>query len=330
MTSPHLVLRRRLCLATVLLALALGTACARAASPPGEPAPAGARRLSEHVIIVSMDGLRPDAIDRFGATTVQRLIREGRYSPAARTVLPSSTLPSHTSMLTGVDVDAHGVRWNADELAAHGYVGVPTVFALASRAGLRTAAFFSKSKFHQLEVPGTLHHTRSPKGGIRDRMWSGAHTARLVGEHLDSGAPLPDLLFVHIAEADVAGHLFGWMGRMYGGAVRQGDHALERVLAHADRRFGRGRYTVLLTSDHGGHGKSHGSADPRDVTIPWLAWGQGVSPGTLPAGIRTMDTAATALWLLGVDIPAHWVGRPVAAAFGAGGAADGGTKAQPR
>jgi hypothetical protein len=28
-----------------------------------------------------------------------------------------------------------------------------------------------------------------------------------------------------------------------------------------------------------------------------------------------MDTAATALWLLGVDIPPHIVGRPVTAAF---------------
>jgi arylsulfatase A-like enzyme len=71
---------------------------------------------------------------------------------------------------------------------------------------------------------------------------------------------------------------------------------------------------VLLTADQGGHGWSHGSSDPRDVTIPWIAWGEGVRAGTrVPNGVRTMDTAATALWLLG--LPALGVGQPVQTAF---------------
>jgi hypothetical protein len=51
--------------------------------------------------------------------------------------------------------------------------------------------------------------------------------------------------------------------------------------------------------------------------IPWLAWGEGVQPGTqLGHAIRTMDTAATALWLLGVAVPEGWSGIAVAGAFG--------------
>ena len=68
--------------------------------------------------------------------------------------------------------------------------------------------------------------------------------------------------------------------------------------------------------DHGGHDEDHGSDDPRDVTIPWIAWGRGVQTGELKgAAIRTMDTASTALWLLGVDEPADWMGTPVMGAF---------------
>ena len=71
------------------------------------------------------------------------------------------------------------------------------------------------------------------------------------------------------------------------------------LLRSADRAFGRDGYTVIITADHGGHGRDHGSSDPRDVLIPWIAWGKGVVPGeTLPDGIRTLDTAATALALL--------------------------------
>jgi hypothetical protein len=52
------------------------------------------------------------------------------------------------------------------------------------------------------------------------------------------------------------------------------------------------------------------------VAIPWIAWGRGVVPGTsLPPGIWTMDTAATAMWLLGIDRPGSWTGMPVLAAF---------------
>lgn len=273
-------------------------------------------RATDHVVIISVDGLRPDAIEKFGAKHLQRLMREGSFTLSAHTILPSKTLPSHVSMLTGVDADQHGVTWNTDETDTHGHVDVPTVFGLARAQGLTTSAFFSKTKFHHLETPNTIDYVRSPKGGMRDLRWSASHTVGLVGKHLKSSSP--NLMFVHIGEPDYAGHLFGWMGRMYASAVREADRNVGVLLRDADRRFGKGNYTVIVTADHGGHDRTHGSSDPRDVTIPWIVWGRGVQPGApIPAGIRTMDTAATALWLLGVHAPSQWIGRPVAAAFSA-------------
>jgi arylsulfatase A-like enzyme len=81
-----------------------------------------------------------------------------------------------------------------------------------------------------------------------------------------------------------------------------------------------GDVVVIVTADHGGHGKDHGTDALEDVRIPWIAWGRAVQPGELPTGIRTMDTAATALWLLGVPVPTRWEGRPVLGAFKAGAA----------
>src|SRR5688500_20413279 len=57
--------------------------------------------LPEHVILVSIDGLRHDAIRRFGAANLQRLLRDRSYTPAATTSLPSKPLPSHPSTLAG-------------------------------------------------------------------------------------------------------------------------------------------------------------------------------------------------------------------------------------
>lgn len=286
-------------------------------APASEPAALPAlEQRSEHVVIISLDGLRPDAIEKFGAKTLQRLMREGTYTLNARTILPSKTLPSHTSMLTGVDADQHGITWNTEEVDAHGHVDVPTVFGLAKERGFRTAAFFSKTKFHHLEAPNTIDYVRSPKGGMLDPMWLAPYTVSLVEEYLETADRSPNLMFVHIGEPDYAGHLYGWMSSMYRKAVRQADDAVAEVLADATKRFGAGNFTVIVTADHGGHGRNHGSSDPRDTTIPWITWGKGVQQGvTLPGTIRTMDTAATALWLLGIHAPAEWVGNPVASAF---------------
>jgi arylsulfatase A-like enzyme len=277
------------------------------------------RAVTRHVVIVSVDGLRPDAITRFGARTIQRLARDGRATLDARTILPSRTLPAHTSMLTGLTPDRHGITWNDDQVVGRGLVPVPTVFAIARAHGLRTAAFFGKAKFHHLMVPGTLDYAQAPTGWWG--RWSATRTARDVRRHLERGAR-PELLFVHFGEPDFAGHAAGWMTSGYGRAVRSADGAVAQVAAAADAAFGRGGYTLIVTADHGGHARTHGSGRAADVTIPWVAWGAGVAIGpALPAGIRTMDTAATALWLLGIPVPRGLDGRPVVAAFEPDGAA---------
>jgi predicted AlkP superfamily pyrophosphatase or phosphodiesterase len=303
----------------VLSALALA-ACARPATRhAAEPAimqqGSAARvlrgRVTDHVIVISIDGLRPDAIAKYDAKTLERLMAQGRYSLTAQTISISNTLPSHTSMLTGVDADQHKITWNRDRSGQFGHVEVPTVFGLARAQGYTTAAFYSKSKFHHIDAPETIGHVRGPKGGLIP--WNSGKVTDLVVEHLREARP--NLTFVHLADADFAGHNFGWMQHTYGMAVRQSDIAVARILDAADDAYGRGNYTVLITSDHGGHGKGHGTTDPLDTTIPWIVSGAGVRSGEPLSGIRTMDTAATVLWMLNIAPPAGLVGRPVTDAF---------------
>jgi hypothetical protein len=205
----------------------------------------------------------------------------------------------------------HGVTWNNDQTAARGVVAAATIFELAKAEGLRTAAYFSKSKFHHLRKPGTLDHSEAPSGL---NFLMATETVEATVRYL--AHERPNLLFVHIAEPDYAGHTVGWMSFVYGWAVRRADGAVRRVLEAADTAFGAGNYTVLLTADHGGHKRTHGTDAPEDMTIPWIAWGRGVRAGEITArALQTMDTAATALWLLGVERPAEMVGEPVRAAF---------------
>ena len=82
--------------------------------------------------------------------------------------MPSSTLPSHTSMLSGEPPEQHHVTWNNVVTAEKDVVDFSTVFSVARAHGYRTAAFFSKAKFSPLQRPGLA------------RLFAGAR--RLVGQ----------------------------------------------------------------------------------------------------------------------------------------------------
>ena len=301
--------------ATLLVAALAASGCSaryiRSASAPSAQA-LPADSVSRHVVVVSIDGLRPDAIVTYGAPTLQRLMREGSYTLAASTIHPSKTLPSHTSMLTGQPPERHGVLWNNVATAEADSVDVPNIFGVARARGYSTAAFFSKAKFQPLQVEGTLDYSQAP-GGLFGR-WSSERTIADIATYLASAQP--NVLFVHLTDPDAAGHRAGWMTADYGQAVLSADRALARLIGLADKTYGAGNFSLIVTADHGGHGTNHGSDDPRDVTIPWIAWGKGVkSGGLLPSTVRTMDTAATVLWLLAVDEPSDWAGQPVVGAF---------------
>ena len=94
------------------------------------------------------------------------------------------------------------------------------------------------------------------------------------------------------------------------------DQALSQI-TKALKQAGIAENTVILISaDHGGHEKGHGENIPDDMNIPWVAWGAGVKKGhAIQRLVTTYDTAATALWLLGVPIPESFDGKPVKEAF---------------
>jgi arylsulfatase A-like enzyme len=295
--------------ASVTVASGCGARYLRAVQPPGGTMPASS--VTRHVVVVSIDGLRPDAIEAFAAPTLRRLVAEGSYSLTASTILPSKTLPSHTSMLTGETPDRHQVLWNNVASAQVAVIDRPNIFSAARAQGYRTAAFFSKAKFGPLQRAGTLDYSQAPGGWFGK--WPSARTIADVIAYVADAKP--NLLFVHLSDPDSSGHADGWMSAAYGRAVIAADAAVGRLLKAADTAYGAGRYAVIVTADHGGHDFDHGSDDPRDVLIPWIAWGEGVKAGALAGPVRTMDTASTALWLLGVAEPSAWAGTPITAAF---------------
>jgi predicted AlkP superfamily pyrophosphatase or phosphodiesterase len=124
------------------------------------------------------------------------------------------------------------------------------------------------------------------------------------------------VLFIHFGITDGMGHAYGWLSPEQLSVIFRADEALGQLLNELDARALRSETLLIISADHGGHGTTHGSSSPEDMTIPWIATGPGIQPKALTSFVQTTDTAATAAFALGLQIPAEWDGAPVYEAFG--------------
>lgn len=302
---PIQTMKKRLFIKACLTGLAALFFATAIASGGVRTAPGGVK----HVIIISFDGgggLPETWKQRGNMPTFLTMAKEGAFTWSARTIFPPTTLPSHTSMLTGLAPGKTGASGNSYEKEP---LAVPTIFGLAKSQGLKTAMFVGKSKFLHLNVAGTLdlYVLPRPKADAKE---VAAAFAR------EFGRLKPNLSFVHFADPDSTGHSSGWGSPEQSEALAACDHGLKAICDAVTDAGVMDSSVIILTADHGGHGKSHGADIPEDMTIPWVASGRGVRKGMeLTGPVTTYDTAATALWLLGLPLPATLDGRPVTEAF---------------
>jgi len=256
-------------------------------------------------VLVMIDGLRPDAIDAAGCVTLAGLQRRGASTLAARSVMPSVTLPCHMSIFHSVPPTRHGVVTNDWMPMAR---PLPGLVEQARYAELHTAFFYNWEPLRNLSLPGSLDFAYFRK------------TARLFPHGDDSTidvalgyipVEMPDLAFVYLGTTDEMGHVTGWMADGYLAQVAHVDGQLGRLLAALPEE-----YTVLVQADHGGHDRSHGTEMEEDMTIPWIIAGPGIRQGHTIAGpVSLLDTAPTLARVLGIPVHEDWEGRCVDEAF---------------
>ncbi len=115
---------------------------------------ARAQRAGVPVVLLSIDGLKPDYVfeaDRRGVKlpNLRRLVADGASATGVRGVTPTVTYPSHTTLVTGVSPATHGILNNSPfdpmNTNASGWywyaedIKVPTFWDVAGDAGLVTA-----------------------------------------------------------------------------------------------------------------------------------------------------------------------------------------------
>lgn len=261
------------------------------------------------VLLCSMDGVRPDAIQAAPTPTIDRLAREGAVSWTARTVMPSCTLPCHTSMLRGVDTPRHGITSNT----FHPIVRpVPSLIEAAHDQGRCTGAFYNWEELRDLAAPGKLNVSvmnSDCKSAAGDQ-----HIADLAVSYVNR-LDL-EMIFLYFGWPDECGHRNGWMSAPYLDAISNADACLGRVL-DAIAQLGRAEETTtLVVSDHGGHERTHGTDQDDDMLIPWVLHGPNVRSGhAIQEQVYIYDSCVTLAHILCLTPSPEWDGRVITEAL---------------
>ena len=244
--------------------------------------------LPSHVIVISLDGARPDAMQDAYMPHLDALLINAAYSWTAETVFPPATIPAHASMLTGLPVEEHGITHNdySEELIEH-----PTFLSLAAEMGFPTAMIVGKEKFVQFHTNEQIYYEFAQLG-------DGSVVDAGI-ERLDEG---DTVLFLHFPNPDFFGHSTNWMSETYINELYSTDYQMGRFLDALAERDILDSSLFIITSDHGGHDDEHGSNIPEDMLIPMIIFGYGVDTMTLE-NIRLTQVASTVLSALDIPIP---------------------------
>jgi len=265
------------------------------------------------VVVVSVDGLRADAIGRVHTPVLSRLARQGAFAPHAETVRVTKTLPAHVAMLTGLGPGKSRVfhdAWRSGEPQ----FGGTTVFEVVREAGLGTAMFSGKGKFGYLGKPATIDHL-----DVGEKSDAEVMTSAL--DYLSESRPA--FTFIHLPDTDEAGHRHGWMTPAQSAVIEKVDQLIGQLVDRLTSAPRRAPFLLIVTADHGGEGKVHfrrwffwPTWRTAFNVVPWIAWGETVKPGVEISGqVWAYDTASTVLYALGLGSPLGWDGRPLTEIF---------------
>jgi len=249
------------------------------------------------VLLVSVDGMRSDALPN--VKNAQNIISKSARYMNAQAVIPSVTLPCHMSIFHSVDPGRHGTTTNVYMPQVRPVNGICEVL---NRHGKKSAFFYNWGELRDLACPATLTYSYYISGAKLGYDTVNPITADACIDFLKKVDV--DFTFLYFGYPDAAGHGHGWMSEKYFESLEDSWYNIQRVVDTLDDD-----YTVIITSDHGGHDRTHGTILPEDMTIPVIIYGKDIEAGECSGEANIKDIAPTITKLFGIEPDDDWEGK---------------------
>lgn len=285
------------------LAVFVITACSTPPRPATPSATAAHAPAKAKLLLISIDGLRADALDLGITPNLSRIATEGVRAQWMNPSYPSLTFPNHYTIVTGLRPDHHGIVHNTINDNAIGHFTISSQQAVgdarwwggepiwvgAEKAGIPSATW---------SWPGS----EAPIQGYRPSQWqvydgnisASARVDRVLEWLQQSGPQAPRLLTLYFDKVDHAGHDFGPDTPEYRHAVADTDAAIGRLLAGMERQQALDSTNIIIVSDHGmatvpaGHTLLTTDMIPADAANV-IATGQSIGIEPLPGQLAKVE-----------------------------------------
>ena len=253
-------------------------------------------QTAKHVIFLTIDGFRPDFYldNEWQTPNLRALMKDGAYAKGVNSVFPSVTYPSHTTIVTGVQPEKHGVFYNnvftPDGTPQQPYwqdssIHAPTIWKAAKEKGMTVASLYwpvsanapvdynipdvgnlGDSVCEQYSLPHGFYAEMKKEvfGGV-DVIDAGKNqnVAKIAAYIIKKSKP--GLMTIHVFSADGAQHDVGRYGTEVQEAVADADAAVG-IIIDALKAASIWETTVFLV------GGDHGFYDVKKMISPnvWL------------------------------------------------------------
>lgn len=305
------------------------SACGRQAMP--------SRPQRSNILLVTIDTFRADRVGTGVAPTIDRLAESGIRFTSARSAVPL-TLPSHTTILTGVLPPVHGVRENGVDALGDAH---PTIARLLKAAGYQTAAFvgaFVLDRRFGLAQGFDTYDDRIPRDpDATDRLEAERPASAVIdrtiawldqrttdqGPLTDQGPSTKDqepfFVWIHLYDPHAPytppPEFRARTKTGYDGEIAYADSQLARVLEWLRARGLTDRTLLIVAGDHGeglgDHGeRTHGMLlYDSTLLVPLIVASPGRAAGRRDEAVSLADLAPTMLRAAGVTPPVAMLGR---------------------
>lgn len=288
-------------------ALALLVGACSESTPTRTSAPAA----RPSILLVTLDTTRADAMGE-ATPAFSALAARGRRFSRAYTAVPE-TLPSHTSMMSGLYPAGHGLHENARTLSAD----TPVLAERLGRVGYETAAFVSSfvlaRRFGLARGFDRYDDIETPERSARE-------TTERALDYLREKSSKPRLVWVHYFDAHAPyappePFRARFAKNPYLGEVAAVDEQLGRLVSAFEQSVS-GPFAILVVGDHGeglgDHGESqHGNLlYESTMRVPLVLVGPGVTSGIANEPVSIRRIFHTVLDLAGLDPALSLRGAP--------------------